>query len=506
MEVDTMTRLTTVLRTLQNIPEIQKIQGLNTPLEFVSPDLKRYAEGVNELADQTRTKNAAVVLSPRPGLKRAPVWMTATRVQDGIESTDHTFFCIGNPGQGKKSGSAFFSQSSDEKRGGLNVTRRFKKDAKKKVADEKKLGKVPTFSEGALAALLKVPRVKYRSKEDFFFAYAQECQNLKRDISLKDVIGEYIKLTFLGAQEDMEVWLREGNGPEATRPNLAERDRRRFEGPWVKEDTDETRTKELRQLSELSKKSTEVQLAEGPIVLTHATMRRQVVDPLALIEAKQSLLLERNSVDELHNRMGTLVPASLYELGNAEQMSKIKITDVDLKKYRTVREIESESAASKKATYQFAPEKEGEANCNTGAAKFLELAGVPRKNILAATPFQFGLHHKGVHQWNPLRLNATSLEAQTPSAEDKKQEMIDTTSIRTGNINMDSVEAVLKRKAAQIKNPTSSEGLATSADNKKEKMVDTTSIRTGNINTDGVEAVLKRKAAQIKTGALRSKL
>jgi hypothetical protein len=401
--------------------------------------------------------------------------MCATLVQDGIGSLDHSFLVAGDPGQGNRSGAAYFSQSSDEKRGGLTLDDCFIKAAQKKKTSKDE----PVFSKEALSALQNMEPRKYQSKEDFFFAYAQECQNLRRDISLKDVLGEYIKLTFLGAQEDMEVWLREGNGAEATRPNLAERDRRRFEGRWQNvgpketRSEKETRLKEFGPLSELRKKSIEEQLAEGPIALKNITLRRLEVDPSALIETKRSLMLKRLYVDELHNRMGTLVPASLYELGNADQMSKIKLTDIDLEKYRTYREIDADTgtearpgvdvndllgpderrkiATDRTATYQYAPQKYGEGNCNTGVGDFLELAGVPRENALAATAFQIGLHHEGMHQWNPLRGNATSSAAQPPSAEDKKQEMIDTTSIRTGNINMDGIEAVLKRKAADIK-------------------------------------------------------
>jgi hypothetical protein len=213
----------------------------------------------------------------------------------------------------------------------------------------------------------------------------------------------------------MEVWIREPNGFDAKKPNLAERDIRTFQNPWGA-DENSTAKKMFQRLSREEKTS-------GNAIPAGSMSIRCIpkADILNLVEARQQELIERLYGDELHNRNGTLVPPTLFELPSFD----IPLKNVHLEDYRTYRENKLDEAGARtdemvnvnadklderlaifsanKQTYEFAPEEGNEKgiNCNTGAKSILTDSGLSESDVMAATPFQVALHNEA-RTWHPV--------------------------------------------------------------------------------------------------------
>lgn len=314
-------------------------------------------------------------------LARTPVYLATVDkgTREGVTSRSHGFAVVGHPGQGNRSGLAYYSISGDHTRGGVDVDEAFLG----RVA-----GRTPALEPAVQEAVRQLQGGAYLAKEHFHQAYA--CVRRERAPegsapSDVQIAGEVKALLMQIPEEKFELWLREPNGlktasgAENRKPNMAERDLRHMENL---QGTDLFTGRAWSEMSAQEKQS------GNTIHLQTASLRcLPGADPLKLLDAKRQNLLHRTYVDELLDRNGTMLPTEAPASAASPEE-------------RTAR---AERAAAALPTYQLYPPYPANAgNCNTGVAALLRAAGQAEADIKAPSEFAFGLH-KDLTPWDPLR-------------------------------------------------------------------------------------------------------
>ncbi len=314
----------------------------------------------------THTKNPPLLRTP-------PVWLVTAKIPlpllNGRHTRSHSFVMVGDPGKGSNSGAQYYAINSDDKRSRMVIDDSF-------IQKTNDNHRHHSFSNNTKAAVELLLGRNFSCIEGFSKAYSTIRQKQEPNISTYKLMEEVKALTFLIPSEHKEMWIYENNGKESTKPNLGERDVRMFE------DVD---LSEIDKADVKSKPELYSHMFSGePIKTSKLTLRYLPnTDPIALIEAKRDLLLQRLYMDELYERNGTLLTCSDPNKGFVppDILSQIQ---------------------NKTPTYKMLPPFTPlQGNCSTGAATILRKAGTKEEDILACSPRNYGLHHP-MYFWKPV--------------------------------------------------------------------------------------------------------
>lgn len=340
-----------------------------------------------------------------PLLRTPPVWLVTAKIPlpllNGRHTRSHSFVMVGDPGKGSNSGAQYYAINSDDKRSRVIIDDSF-------IQKTNNNHRYHNFSNNIRAAVESLLGRNFSCIEGFHKTYTNIRQKQEPNISPNKLMEEVKALTFLIPSEHKEMWIYENNGKESTKPNLGERDVRMFENV----DLSEIDKVNVKSKSELYSHM----LSGEPIKTSKLTLRYLPnTDPIALIEAKRDLLLQRLYMDELYERNGTLLPCSEPNKGFVppDILSQIQ---------------------NKTPTYKMLPPFTPlQGNCSTGAATILRKAGTKEEDILACSPRNYGLHHP-MYFWKPI------LGEEILDETDKSDLQVDNSTIRNHNPDTTDIE------------------------------------------------------------------